>query len=101
MLTTVEKAVTKRIVETALALSYKVGVSADGETICKPSKSIEKILKNAFNCDFVELELDGNNNNGFISLNFFNDGLEIISDYSVNLENFIDSISFKSLIIDL
>ena len=104
MLTTVEKAITKRIVKSALNEGYLVGASADDLADCDPCQDIEKILAACFAYDCVDLSLAATSQDmpaGWISLNYFNDKLEIISDYSIGLEDFINRLSFKQLVIDL
>jgi hypothetical protein len=105
MLTTVEKAITERIVKTALNAGYLVGVNVDGETELNPCKNLSEILKVSFNFDYIDLVLedctDKENTYSSISLNLFNDGLDIISDYTINLEAFFQALNFKQLVIDL
>jgi hypothetical protein len=104
MLTTVEKAITKRIVKSALNQGYLVGASADDSADCDPCQDIEKILAACFAYDCVDLSLAATSDDmpsGWIALNYFNDGLEIITDYSGDLEDFVDNLSFKQLVIDL
>ena len=104
MLTNVEKAITKRIVKLALNEGYLVGASADDIADCDPCQDLEKILKACFSYDCVDLSLAATSQDmqaGWISLNYFNDGLDIISDYSTGLEDFINRLSFKQLVIDL
>ncbi len=103
MLSTIEKAITERIVKTALQSGLLVGAYADDSADIEPSDDLAKILDSAFSYDCVDLILESkiNGNIGFIALNYFNDGTEIISDYSVSLEPFINNLSFKKLTIDL
>ena len=101
MLSTLEKSITERIVKTALSAGYLVGACADDSADIKPTNNVPDILKAAFAYDCVDLILSGNGINGFIALNYFNDGLDIISDYSTNLEPLIKSLTFKKLLIDL
>jgi hypothetical protein len=103
MLGTVEKAITERIVKTALNAGLSVGAYADDSADIEPTTDLNKILESAFAYDCVDLILESNNNGeiGFISLNYFNDGLDIISDYSVSLEAFFKALNFKQLVIDL
>jgi hypothetical protein len=102
MLTTVEKAITERIVSTALNAGLLVGAYADDSADIEPTSSLADILDSAFSYDCVDLILQSKNEQiGFISLNYFNDGLDIISDYSTVLSKFMDGISFKKLSIDL
>ena len=101
MLSTIEKAVTERIIKTALSASYLVGAAADDSADIEPTDNLGEILDSAFSYDCVDLILNGNGISGFIALNYFNDGLDIITDYSTNLEPLMKSISYKSLVIDL
>jgi hypothetical protein len=101
MLSTIEKAITERIITTALNKGFLVGVCADGEADISPTDNLAEILNSAFSYDCVDLVLEGNETVSFIALNYFNDGIEIITDYSISLEKFISGISFKSLVIDL
>ena len=103
MLSTIEKAITERIVKTALQSGLLVGAYADDSADIEPSDDLAKILDSAFSSDCVDLILESkiNGNIGFIALIYFNDGPEIISDYSVSLEPFINNLSFKKLTIDL
>jgi hypothetical protein len=101
MLSTIEKAITERIVKTALQAGYLVGAAADDSADVGPTDNLADILDGAFSYDCVDLILDGNGISGFIALNYFNDRLDIITDYSTNLEPLIESISYKSLVIDL
>ena len=66
-----------------------------------PTDNKAEILEGAFSYDCVDLLLWANNREGCISLNFFNDGLDIISDYSTSLEKFVGGLNFKKLSIDL
>ena len=101
MLSTIEKAITERIIKTALSASYLVGAAADDSADIEPTDNLGEILDSAFSYDCVDLILNGNGISGFIALNYFNDGLDIITDYSTNLEPLMKSISYKSLVIDL
>jgi hypothetical protein len=101
MLSTIEKSITERIIKTALSASFLVGAIADDSADVEPTDNLGEILNGAFSYDCVDLILKGNGIEGFISLNYFNDGLDIISDYSTNLEPLFKSLSFKSLVIDL
>ena len=102
MLTTVEKAITERIVSTALNAGLRVGAYADDLADIEPTNKLADILEGAFSYDCVDLILESDNGRiGFIALNYFNDGLDIISDYSTTLEKFIGGISFKKLSIDI
>ena len=101
MLSTIEKAITERIISTALNEGYLVGALADDSADVEPTDNLAEILNGAFSYDCVDLALKKGNYSGFIALNYFNDGIEIITDYSVSLEKFISGISFKSLVIDL
>jgi hypothetical protein len=102
MLTTIEKAITERVVTSALNAGLKVGAYANDSADIEPTSNLAEILDSAFSYDCVDLILESNNGEiGFISLNYFNDGLDIISDYSIVLEKFMGAISFKQLTIDL
>jgi hypothetical protein len=104
MLTTVEKAITERIVQTALQAGYLVGASADDSADIDPCNDLGRILEACFSYDCVDLSLASNSDkipSGWIALNYFNDGLDIISDYSTSLEVFINCINYKQLTIDL
>ena len=102
MLGTVEKAITERIVKTALNAGLSVGAYADDSADIEPTTDLADILESAFAYDCVDLILQSDNEQiGFISLNYFNDGLDIISDYSVSLEAFFKALNFKQLTIDL
>jgi hypothetical protein len=101
MLTTIEKAITNRIVSTALQAGFLVGAEADDNADIAPTDNLEAILEAAFSYDCVDLILQSDSKKGFIALNYFNDGLDIISDYSTSLESFISAVSYKQLTIDL
>ena len=102
MLGSIEKAITERIVKTALNAGLRVGAYADDSADIEPTTDLNKILESAFAYDCVDLILQSDNEQiGFIALNYFNDGLDIISDYSTSLEKFVGGISFKKLSIDL
>jgi hypothetical protein len=101
MLTTIEKAITKRIVETALDQGYLVGAAADDSADIEPTDNLADILNAAFSYDCVDLLIHSKDEDGFIALNFFNDGLDIVTDYSTNIESLIEKISYKQLAIDL
>ena len=102
MLTTVEKAITERIVSTALNAGLLVGVCAGDSADIEPTSNLADVLDGAFSYDCLDLILQSKNEEiGFITLNYFNDGLDIISDYSTSLEKFVGGISFKQLTIDL
>ncbi len=103
MLTTIEKAITERIVNCAIEDGYKVGAVADCSADVMPCTDTAKILKGAFSYDCVDLLLwsqDGLHEY-FIALDFFNDKLEIVTDYSTGLEGFISSLDFNKLEINL
>ena len=103
MLTTIERAITERIITSALEAGLLVGACADDSADIAPTDNLAEILDSAFAYDCVDLILESKQNGqiGFIALNFFNDGLDIISDYSTSLEKFIGGLSFKKLSIDL
>lgn len=102
MLTTIERAITERIVSTALNAGLLVGAYADDLADIEPTDNLAEILESAFSYDCLDLILQSKNEHiGFIALNFFNDGLDIISDYSTSLEKFISGLNFKKLTIDL
>ena len=77
--------------------------SCDDEdgTELDPCTDINEVLNTCFNYDDVILVLDNSYNHGRILFIFENDGIEIISDYSISLNAFIESLSFKQLVIDL
>jgi hypothetical protein len=101
MLSPIEKAITKRLVDHALDNGFLVGVSADDTADIEPTDNLEAILEAAFSYDCLDLLLHASGKTRFIALNYFNDGLDIISDYSVSLEYLMDTVSFKQLTIDL
>jgi hypothetical protein len=102
MLGSIEKAITERVVKTALNAGLRVGAYADDSADIEPTDNLADILESAFAYDCVDLILQSNNEQiGFIALNYFNDGLDIISDYSTSLEKFISGLSFKQLSINL
>jgi hypothetical protein len=105
MLGSVEKAITERVVKTALDCGYLVGVDSQDGTELDPCHDINEILNTCFNYDDVVLVLDNCYNQskpyGRILFVFDNDGIEIISDYSISLNEFIQTLSFKGLVIDL
>jgi hypothetical protein len=102
MLSTIEKAITERIVKTALQAGYLVGAEADGRADIAPTDNLKDILESAFSYDCVDLILESKNGQiGFIALDYFNDKLDIITDYSVSLEKFVSEMNFKNLEIDL
>jgi hypothetical protein len=105
MLGSIEKAITERVVKTALDFGYLVGVDSEDGTELDPCHDINEVLNTCFNFDDVILVLDNCYNQdkpyGRILFIFENDGIEIISDYSISLKAFIESLSFKQLVIDL
>jgi hypothetical protein len=102
MLSTIEKAITKRLVEHSLNNGFLVGAAADDSADIDPTDNLEEILEAAFSYDCVDLILESKNGQtGFIALNYFNDRLDIISDYSTSLSHLMDTVSFKQLTIDL
>ena len=101
MLRATEKAITERIITTALQAGFLVGVRADDSADIDPTDNLAEILDSAFSYDCVDLILEGLDSYSFIYLNFFNDGLDIITDYSTSLEKFVSGLSFKKLEIDL
>ena len=101
MLSTIEKAITERLVKTALNNGFLVGAAADDNADIAPTDNLNDILNAAFSYDCLDLILQSDSKNGFIALNYFNDGLDIISDYSTSLESFMSTLSFKQLTIDL
>jgi hypothetical protein len=88
-----EKAITKRIVETALKDGYLVGAFADCSIDCEPTDNLADVLKTAFNLDCVDIVLRKGEDGGWIALNYFEDGEYIIEDYSTNLESFIKKVT--------
>ena len=101
MLGNLEKAITKRIVSSAIKQGYSVAALADGDADVKHCKDLHKVLDGAFSYDCVDLCIKSRDVNGFICINFFNDGLDIISDYSVNIENFVSGLNFDDLPVSL
>ena len=107
MLSTIEKSITKRIVETALQAGYLVGAEAGESADIKPTDNLEKILDSAFSYDVVALILQSPDYDEeedlreWIELDFFENQKDIITNYSVGLTSFMKDISFKSLVIDL
>ena len=102
MLSTIEKAITERIVKTALAAGLLVGAYADDSADIEPTDNLAEILNSAFSYDCVDLILESKNGRiGFLALDYFNDGLEILTDYSVSLDKFVKNMDFKNLSIDL
>ena len=101
MLGSIEKAITERVVKTALDFGYLVGVDSEDGTELDPCTDINEVLNTCFNYDDVILVLDNSYNHGRILFIFENDGIEIISDYSISLNAFIENLSFKQLVIDL
>ena len=57
MLSTIEKAITKRVIETALKAGYLVGAEAGESADIKPTDNLEEILDSAFSYDVVSLIL--------------------------------------------
>jgi len=102
MLSTIEKSITKRIVKSALNAGLLVGAYADDIADIEPTDNLNDILESAFSYDCVDLILESKNGQiGFIALDYFNDKLDIITDYSVSLEKFVSKMNFKNLEIDL
>jgi hypothetical protein len=58
MLTTVEKAITERIVSTALNAGLRVGAYADDSADIEPTNKLADILEGAFSYDCVDLILE-------------------------------------------
>ena len=101
MLSTIEKAITARLVETALKQGFLVGAAADDSADIAPTDNVADILDAAFSYDCVDLILQSDSKTGFIALDYFNSGKDIIVDYSTNLEHLLKTVSFKNLTIDL
>ena len=105
MLKVAEKGIVKAIVKAALEDGYLVGAAAGESADIDPCNSLEKILEAAFSYDCVNLELDPNGNkklnSGWISLDFFEDGKNIISNYSMGIEDFVKSLNYKKVELNL
>jgi hypothetical protein len=107
MLSTIEKAITKRVIETALKAGYLVGAEAGELADIKPTDNLEKILDSAFSYDVVSLILQAPDYDEeedlreWIELDFFESQKDIINNYSVGLTSFMKNMSFKGLVIDL
>ena len=102
MLRATEKAITERLITSALNAGLLVGAYADDLADIEPTDNLKDILDSAFSYDCVDLILESPNGQmGFIALDYFNDGLEIITDYSTSLEKFVSKNNFKKIEIDL
>ena len=107
MLSTIEKAITKRVIETALKAGYLVGAEAGESADIKPTDNLEEILDPAFSYDVVSLILQAPDYDEeedlreWIELDFFESQKYIINNYSVGLTAFMKDMSFKGLVIDL
>ena len=107
MLKVAEKGIVKAIVKAALEDGYLVGAAAGESADIDPCNSLEKILEAAFSYDCVDLILEPSSKKlcaGWIALDYFNDGKDIISNYSVGIEDFVKSLNYKKVelnIIDL
>ena len=93
MLKATEKALTERIVTSAIEAGYLVGAYADDSADCEPTDNVAEVLDSAFSYDCVDLVLRKGDNDGWIALNFFEDGKFIVEDFSVNLESFIKKLT--------
>lgn len=93
MLRTAEKALTERIVTSAIKAGYLVGAYADDSADCEPTDNVAEVLDSAFSYDCVDLVLRKGDDDGWIALNFFENNEYIIEDYSINLESFIAKVT--------
>lgn len=90
----IEQKIVRRIVKEALQAGYTVSVY-DGETWALKHSDNCKIINAAlFSTDFDTLLLrdKAGNNQGSIYCIYGNDGYDVISDYSIALENFMKPI---------
>ena len=87
-----EKLITERIVSSAIRAGYLVGAYADDSADCEPTDNVAEVLDSVFSYDCVDLVLKNGDNDGWIALNFFEDGEYIVEDYSTNLESFIKGV---------
>jgi len=105
MLRNTEKAITATIVKTAIEQGYLVSAGAGESADCDLTDDLQTVLDAAFSYDCVNLELDPNGNkklnSGWISLDFFEDGKNIISNYSMGIEDFVKSLNYKKVELNL
>jgi hypothetical protein len=85
----VEHEIVRRLVMDFLAAGYQFGLDyGDGPET--PSQTLAGVLRIAFDVDDCYLLLTGGNaGEGWVRLVFGNDGYDVISDYTTNLEGLV------------
>lgn len=89
----IEKTIVTQVIDSALAIGDFIGLeTSDGEEIMESfTKDREKILDNVFACDDARIFLskDGVKYYGWILCVYGNDGVDVLSDYTTNLEELL------------
>lgn len=83
----VERAIAKQTIADLLAAGCTIDVTADGESEYK-GKDAATILAAMFQFDDCFLEVSGTQH-GWVRFVFGNDGYDVISDYTINLEGIL------------
>jgi len=88
----VEREIATAIVDSLLAAGFRISVD-NGDDRTSPYRDQKTIMKALFYTDedrlFVYKDCDGDNWFGWAYLVYGNDGWDVLSDYTVNLEKFI------------
>lgn len=83
----VELEIARAFVNSVLKAGYAVSVNNGEETVLKFSHDSEKILGAMFQTDEDLLILNASTTNGWAQFVYGNDGFDVISDYTTNLEH--------------
>lgn len=88
----IEKRIARAVIKNAIGAGYALAVD-NGEETTKPSTNASAVLKAMFATDEEHLIIyrttNGFESIGWVFLVYGNDGWDVISDYTVNLENII------------
>jgi len=92
-----EKDIAMAFVRSAIEAGYTVGVDCDDEELCAPTRDAKEIEKNLMQCDDEHLFVykDGKQI-GWVWLIYGNEGWDVISDYTTNLEPLMDAPNKRS-----
>jgi hypothetical protein len=88
----VEKHIARAIVKAGIAAGYKLAVENGGDDLeCRPTNLASEVLKVMFATDQDEIRFftQGEQNAGWVRLIYGNEGYDVISDYTINLEKVI------------
>lgn len=89
----IEKTIVTQVVDSALEAGYSISLeTSDGEEIIEGFTNDRAVLlENVFACDDARIFLskDGETYSGWVLCVYGNDGTDVISDYTTNLEELL------------